>query len=1176
MESINFWNCRGARKREASLYLREIVKDYKGFFVGLTETKISSLDSSEVNQIIGSDWDYFFHPSIGNSGGILILWKKAFTSFEMVDHSSQVVIGKIITNALGFVGPSYTWCDNKEGNSRIWERLDRCLLNSKAIHKVPFVKTYPATWNIVLKAWKKMDYGSNTEIIKRKLRRGIKALYYWNRNKCRDLQLLRDELKKEILLLQTEEANEGGLSVDKLKMLRNKVQELNVTLSRLSTWWNQRSKVRWQQEGDVNSNFFHQFASIKRNGNMIWQVKDEIGSMVDDLENIEMISKEDVVKLNMDFTKEELTKAVFMQGKNKSPGLDGITLSFFKFYWKIVEDETWKAIDDFFKTGVMLEEWKDTLLILIPKIKKPLVPSNYRPISLCQSTYKFVDTMILNRMKGFIANCITEEQAAFLHGRSISDHCLLAQEVIHKLRMSKRKKGLMAVKLDMEQAYDSMNLETLSKVLSMFGFPRKMNLLIMECVRNVRFSFIINGKTSKWICAENGFRQGLAIKMNNIIMDFCLWTGLRVNNAKSQILFSKDSIMLKLNTWGSKCLSLAGKMTLAKTSLLSLPNFFSAHSMVPKRVLHEVDRCCRNFIWHKRDGKKGMHYIAWRMLCKPKSQGGFSFPSAVRRAGPLKARLTWRVLKNQDSLLFQNLNAKYGDSWWSGGYRHGKSTTWKILNEGAVHLKPILRWRVVDGAKINVIKDIWLLDKSLNEWPITVNCNDLDGLYLCHFITDLGNWNLEELRRFFTEEIIVLIRQLPINNDLNEDFLEEINFPSGKSITARAVFASKKRIIVKMILRKMKLSARSYSIAPITLEIIEPQNNVEVQNAKSGAECNSLELMKTNSSEICLKNNFSILEEALQVSGMEDIMETGAKKKEASLYLKEIVKDNEGCFIGLVETKISNIDRLDVDRVIGRDWDFFHHPTEGTSGGILILWNRNNVSFEVMDHSSQAVIGVLKSPLFGSWMVGTVYANKDYWIRRSLWEMLEKAARGDISSIFGGDFNCLLSRDDKKGGKRFLFSNGPQEMKLFMTNNDFHDVGTIGPRYTWCNNKDGNMRIWERLDRCLLNATALQRVPLARVRHLARITSDHCPIAFKVLETQYKTHFIIFEETWKSYPVAWSIVSNAWRRTDYGNEIDVLQRKLRRSLRSLFFWSKNKCKSLNVLKEDLKKEIVDL
>ncbi|PKU70112.1 putative mitochondrial protein [Dendrobium catenatum] len=317
-------------------------------------------------------------------------------------------------------------------------------------------------------------------------------------------------------------------------------------------------------------------------------------------------------------------------------------------------------------------------------------------------------------MKKFIGNCITEEQAAFLHGRSMSDHVLLAHEVFHKMKISKREKGFMAVKLDMEQAYESMCWDTLFQALNMFGFPMKLTMLIMECIRNARFAFILNGKNSKWIIAENGFRKGcplspflyvicsqllslaiaqrgqdlgiqvsckahkishllfaddvllfskatkkLVVKMNNIVRDFCSWTGLRINISKSQILFSKrinrmdrihvmkilkfklveefqylgiklmlrrplkanfkfllDSVLTKLNTWGSKCLSLVGKMTLAKSSLLTLPNFISTHSLVPKKILYEIDKCCRNFIWHKRDGKKGMHFIAWKTLCK--------------------------------------------------------------------------------------------------------------------------------------------------------------------------------------------------------------------------------------------------------------------------------------------------------------------------------------------------------------------------------------------------------------------------------------------------------------------------------------------------------------------------------------------------------------------------------
>ncbi|PKU86541.1 putative mitochondrial protein [Dendrobium catenatum] len=178
------------------------------------------------------------------------------------------------------------------------------------------------------------------------------------------------------------------------------------------------------------------------------------------------ISKENAKLLNEEFTKEELIKVVFKQGNNKSPGLDGITNSFFKFYWKIVGEDTWKAIDEFFKTDIMHKEWNDTLLVLIPKVKNP-------------------------------------KQASFLHGRSMSDHVLLAHEVFHKMKISKRKNGFMAVKLDMEQAYDSMCWDTL-----FFGFPMKLIMLIMECIRNARFAFILNGNNSKWIIAENGFRQG--------------------------------------------------------------------------------------------------------------------------------------------------------------------------------------------------------------------------------------------------------------------------------------------------------------------------------------------------------------------------------------------------------------------------------------------------------------------------------------------------------------------------------------------------------------------------------------------------------------------------------------------------------------------------------------------
>ncbi|XP_028553736.1 uncharacterized protein LOC110094171 [Dendrobium catenatum] len=378
---------------------------------------MSSLDRNDINLIIGNEWDYFHHSAIGISGGILVMWKNNLASFEVIEHSSQLIMGTLNINALGKWNIATVY-GGKDAQTRrsLWQKLEGCMIGdepgiiggdfncilskkdkkggkmfhffngSKDMNMFLMNKDFHDIVHLehTLKAWRKSNFGTSAEILQRKLRRTLKALYFWNKNKCKELNLLKLELKKDILQLQFEESSAGGLTAKNLKLLRNKVHDLNVTLGRLSTWWNQRAKIRWKQDGDINSTYFHQYASAKRNGNMIWQIKYEIGTVVEDFEQIETIfykffqkkwtareckltgwpsfpknmriSHEDANPLNVDFTKEELIKAIFNQGNNKSPGLYGITTSFFKFYWKIVEEDTWKAIDSFFKTGIMHNE----------------------------------------------------------------------------------------------------------------------------------------------------------------------------------------------------------------------------------------------------------------------------------------------------------------------------------------------------------------------------------------------------------------------------------------------------------------------------------------------------------------------------------------------------------------------------------------------------------------------------------------------------------------------------------------------------------------------------------------------------------------------------------------------------------------------------------------------------
>ncbi|KAL0906183.1 hypothetical protein M5K25_024657 [Dendrobium thyrsiflorum] len=193
----------------------------------------------------------------------------------------------------------------------------------------------------------------------------------------------------------------------------------------------------------------------------------------------------------------------------------------------------------------------------------------------------------------------------------------------------------------------------------------------------------------------------------------------------------------------------------------------------------------------------------------------------------------------------------------------------------------------------------------------------------------------------------------------------------------------------------------------------------------------------------------------------------------------------------------------------------------------------------------------------GSWMASTVYGSKDICTRRKLWEKLESHSTSNLPSIIGGDFNCILSQSDKKGGRKFSFSIGPQEMKSFMINNNFHEVNFLGPTFTWCNNKKGSARILESLDRCVLNSKALEVIHQASVRHLARVASDHCPIVLNLFpKNNIPTKLLRFEDVWLSYPMAQRVVAKSWSKMAFGNDMEVLNKKFYRALRALHFWSK--------------------
>jgi hypothetical protein len=107
-----------------------------------------------------------------------------------------------------------------------------------------------------------------------------------------------------------------------------------------------------------------------------------------------------------------------------------------------------------------------------------------------------------------LPNLISPAQSAFIPGRWITENQLIVQEILHSFKKRKVKGGFVALKLDLQKAYDRVNWGFLSTVLKKFGFSPQFIGWIMECISTVSFSVLVNGGKTKHFLPSRGLRQG--------------------------------------------------------------------------------------------------------------------------------------------------------------------------------------------------------------------------------------------------------------------------------------------------------------------------------------------------------------------------------------------------------------------------------------------------------------------------------------------------------------------------------------------------------------------------------------------------------------------------------------------------------------------------------------------
>jgi len=145
---------------------------------------------------------------------------------------------------------------------------------------------------------------------------------------------------------------------------------------------------------------------------------------------------------------------------------------------------------------------------MIPKLDKPKYVSQFRPISLCNVTYKIISKVIVNRIKPLLNRIISPYQSSFILGRSIHRNIIVAKEMVHAMSKMKGQKGFMSIKIDLEKAYDRLNWNFVKNCLEECKFLRKIIQIIHHCISSPSYKIMWNGEKTDTFYPSRGIRQG--------------------------------------------------------------------------------------------------------------------------------------------------------------------------------------------------------------------------------------------------------------------------------------------------------------------------------------------------------------------------------------------------------------------------------------------------------------------------------------------------------------------------------------------------------------------------------------------------------------------------------------------------------------------------------------------
>eukprot|EP00662_Eupelagonemidae_sp_cell21_P017359 gene17359-biopygen53959 len=210
-------------------------------------------------------------------------------------------------------------------------------------------------------------------------------------------------------------------------------------------------------------------------------------------------------------TNDEVARSIRALKRKRAAGADGIVAELLQAGGPRLHDRLANFVRMVWQHGEVPKEWRDAVVITLPKTGDLRLCDNWRGISLISVPGKILAQLIVQRLTPVTESVLSETTNGFRPGRGCDDVVAFVRDLLEQVNSVKTNSSLHTIFVDLKRCFDSLSRTGIWAVLERLGVPPKMLSVIKSYHDGMEARVRCNGGLSEPFAVRRGVRQGCVL-----------------------------------------------------------------------------------------------------------------------------------------------------------------------------------------------------------------------------------------------------------------------------------------------------------------------------------------------------------------------------------------------------------------------------------------------------------------------------------------------------------------------------------------------------------------------------------------------------------------------------------------------------------------------------------------